>query len=455
MSNVQELLNSFMSGELSGVSALKLRDENIQKKKGNKRINTLKKEPKKKSKLLIITELAVPFNPFTGVEDEQYNRNSKFRPTLSQTSVMLMLKTACNENAELKKVYMDKARVTEWDTSDTENVTSQDRLVFNRYRVPRQFTLPVCRVNIPSFTGNVFGKEYLMNVKRDELTDEIVGEVPLILQVNKLLRDMNYEEINQLEEKIQKKEIVLNDKDKENQVKAIREKVVVSGDYPLNYVMAIEIPLDNQYHVKDLDSLSACTPENFIDKLRLIKCTAEVDLALDKYKAGEYSAVDIYDDFWEYDMNCPNEEDKKELGKKTRYERAMTPVNTLEGYENLIDAYREYMDSAKDLEKTFMNSVYVSKFNSSMEDSFLNSVKSIVDLNSEFMTNKVLNANASIITLVFGDEADAKLAEMAIGGGTEGSLDEKASEKAGKEVDFMSIMDSEDDEEDMPELEIN
>lgn len=453
MSNVQELLSSFMSGDLSGVSQLKLRDENIQKKSGALRISQLKREPKKKSKLLVLTELAVPFNPFTGVEDDKYNRDSKFRPTLSQTTVTLMLKTACAENETLKKVYMDKARMTSWDTSDLENVTAEDRKIFARYRVARKFTLPVCRVNIPSFTGNTFGKEYLMKVQRDELTGEVVGEVPLLLQVNKLMRDMCYEEINKLEEDMANKIVVLNSKDAENAKKNIKDKVVVSGDYPLNYVMCIEVPLDNQYNIKD-EAISDLTPETLAPMLRLVKCTAEVELALDKYLLGEYAAVDSHTDFWEFDMNCPNEEDKKELGKKTRYEKAMIAINTKPEYNQLVESYRGYIDEVKDLEKTFMNSVYVSKFNSSMEDSFLDAVKGIIDIDSEFMTNKVLNANANIITLVFGDSGDNKLAEASIGLGSEGKLDEKASEKAGKEIDFMTIMDSEADADDVSEIEI-
>ena len=293
MSNVQELLSSFASGELSGVSALKLRDENIQKKKGSKKFATLKREPKKKSKLLIITELAIPFNPFTGVEDETYNRDSKFRPTQSETTITLLVKRIAHENEEVKKIYMDRAGVEKWDTSELEKITEVDKQVVARYRVPRKFTLPVCRVNIPSFTGNAYGKEYLMKVERDELTDEIIGEIPLPLQVNKLMNDMKYEEIAELEEQIANKEIVLNDKDKESKIKTIRDKVIVSGDYPLNYVLAIEIPLDTKYKYKEDTFISEATKENFMSKVVLVKCTAEIESALDKYINGEYEALDL------------------------------------------------------------------------------------------------------------------------------------------------------------------
>lgn len=455
MSNVQELLNSFASGELSGVSALKLRDENIQKKKGNKRFATLKREPKKKSKLLIITELAIPFNPFTGVEDETYNRDSKFRPTQSETTITLLIKRIANDNPEVKKIYMDKAGVEKWDTSDLETVTAEDKKIVARYRVPRKFTLPVCRVNIPSFTGNAYGKEYLMKVERDELTDEIVGEIPLPLQVNKLMNDMKYEEIAKLEEQIANKEIVLNEKDKEAKIKTIKDKVIVSGDYPLNYVLAIEIPLDTKYKYKEDTFISEATKENFMNKMVLVKCTAEIESALDKYINGEYEALDVYTDFWEYDMSCSDDQDKKDLGRNTRYEKAMVSLIDHTSFTSFVKAYREYMDEVKDLEKIFMNSVYVSKFNQSMENTFLDAVKTVIDIDSPYITARVAGANSNIISMVFGEEGDDKLADASIGMIAEGNLDEKESRKAGKELDLMNVIGSVDEEEEEENLTID
>lgn len=455
MSNVQELLSSFASGELSGVSALKLRDENIQKKKGSKKFATLKREPKKKSKLLIITELAIPFNPFTGVEDETYNRDSKFRPTQSETTITLLVKRIAHENEEVKKIYMDRAGVEKWDTSELEKITEVDKQVVARYRVPRKFTLPVCRVNIPSFTGNAYGKEYLMKVERDELTDEIIGEIPLPLQVNKLMNDMKYEEIAELEEQIANKEIVLNDKDKESKIKTIREKVIVSGDYPLNYVLAIEIPLDTKYKYKEDTFISEATKENFMSKVVLVKCTAEIESALDKYINGEYEALDLYTDFWEYDMSCSDDQDKKDLGRNTRYEKAMVTLKDHASFNTFNKAYIEFMDETKDLEKTFMNSVFVSKFNQSMENTFLDAVKSVIDIDSKYLTSKVISANSNIISMVFGEEGDDKLAEASIGMIAEGKLDEKESRKAGKEIDLMNVIgDVDNEEEDLEDMTI-
>ena len=349
---------------------------------------------------------------------------------------------------------MNRAGVEKWDTSELEKITEVDKQVVARYRVPRKFTLPVCRVNIPSFTGNAYGKEYLMKVERDELTDEIIGEIPLPLQVNKLMNDMKYEEIAELEEQIANKEIVLNDKDKESKIKTIREKVIVSGDYPLNYVLAIEIPLDTKYKYKEDTFISEATKENFMSKVVLVKCTAEIESALDKYINGEYEALDLYTDFWEYDMSCSDDQDKKDLGRNTRYEKAMVTLKDHASFNTFNKAYIEFMDETKDLEKTFMNSVFVSKFNQSMENTFLDAVKSVIDIDSKYLTSKVISANSNIISMVFGEEGDDKLAEASIGMIAEGKLDEKESRKAGKEIDLMNVIGDVDNEEDLEDMTI-
>lgn len=85
MSNIVSL-ESFLEdlkeiGE-DGTSKYQLRNENVQTKNRVARIPKLKKELKKKSKLIIPAELALPFNPLTGKEDEKYNPDKKFRPNM-------------------------------------------------------------------------------------------------------------------------------------------------------------------------------------------------------------------------------------------------------------------------------------------------------------------------------------------------------------------------------------
>ena len=456
MSDVQQLLEGFMSGDIATTSELKLRDENIQKKFRGTRLKGLKKEPRKKSKLLVMTELAIPFNPFTGKEDDTYNRDNKFRPTLAESTVMKTLKEYCRTHEDIKKVFMQKSGVTEWNIDNVDTITKEDRKVFQRYRVPRKFTLPVCKVNIPIFTGNAFGRDYLINVKRDELTQQIEGEMPLLLKVNKLMNDMAYEEILELNQKIKDGSLTLNDKDKKAEVSKIYDKVVVSADYPVNYVVAVELALNGKSDLEHKEDIRALEPSDMLGKLVLVKCTKEVENALDKYLLGDYEAIDLYPDFWEFDMNCSSDEDKKELGKNTRYEKAMNYLSDYKGVEEFQKSFAKCVDETPDWEKIFMNSVFVSKFDDSMEDSFLDAVSSVIDLDSPFLTAKVVNANADIITLIYGDEGEAKVAEAASGLMHEGNLDEAKSEQEGKAnvLDIMNVLETDDNVE-ADEIELN
>lgn len=456
MSNVLELIQDFKDGKVEGISKHKLRDESIQEKNRNFRLKTLKKESLLKEKLLVLTEIAIPWNPMTGEEDETYNRDQKFRPYLAQTTVMLMCKGMANENEKAKETFLRKSGVAEWDTSDLENITDVDREVFKKFRVPRLFTLPVAKVNIPAFTGNVWGKDYLMDIQRDETTGEIIGEVPLILKVNKLMADMAFEEVSQYEKDIKDGKENPTDKEKKDHISDIWAKVVVSSEFPQNYGICAGIKLNAQSDVANPNEICETDPKDMMSNLFLIRRNKEVKESLEKYSNGAYSKLDYYDDFWEFDMNCPKADDPKEIGQGTRYEKPMTSLRDVAGADAYIKSLRNAIDADNDWEKIFLSSVYVSKFNSSLEDSFLQCVRKIIDINDPYLTDKVVVANAEVITLIFGDEGEERIAEASIGSGNEGNLDEAASRKANKENTInISQMAENNDEVGVNELELD
>ena len=175
MSNIVSL-ESFLEdlkeiGE-DGTSKYQLRNENVQTKNRVARIPKLKKELKKKSKLIIPAELALPFNPLTGKEDEKYNPDKKFRPNMVPSDAALMLKRYANDHDELKKKLMQRAGFDEWDTSNVEVLTDDDKKIFNRYRVPSIYTFQVVHVDIPVMTKD-YGRDYVINVDRDPLTGSL------------------------------------------------------------------------------------------------------------------------------------------------------------------------------------------------------------------------------------------------------------------------------------------
>ena len=64
--NTQELIQRMSEAGQKGGSELNMRSEELQTKQRVARIPSLKKKLKKKSKLLLVLDLAIPFNPETG-----------------------------------------------------------------------------------------------------------------------------------------------------------------------------------------------------------------------------------------------------------------------------------------------------------------------------------------------------------------------------------------------------
>ena len=112
-----------------GASKLSMRSENAQKVHRTHRFPRLRRELKKKSKLLVFAELALPFNPESGEEDDTYNSDTKFRPTFSATTTALMLKAKADTDDVLKNALMRRAGKTEWDTS-SEEFTKDKKSIF-------------------------------------------------------------------------------------------------------------------------------------------------------------------------------------------------------------------------------------------------------------------------------------------------------------------------------------
>ena len=134
MANTMDLstfLKELQESGTDGTSRYNLRNENEQTKERVGSIPKLKKEKKKKSKLLIPVELAIPFNPTTGKADDTYNPDKKFRPQLAPTTVGLMLKGYADSNEDVKQTFMDKAGVDNWDTSDHEHLTADDKAILS------------------------------------------------------------------------------------------------------------------------------------------------------------------------------------------------------------------------------------------------------------------------------------------------------------------------------------
>lgn len=455
MSNVVSL-ESFLEtlkeiGE-DGTSKYQLRNENVQTKNRVARIPKLKKELKKKSKLVIPAELAIPFNPLTGAEDDNYNPDKKFRPNMVPSEAALMLKQYANEHDELKNRLMQRAGLDDWDTSNTEVLTELDKKVFNRYRVPSIYTFQVVHVDIPVMTKD-FGRDYIINVERDPLTGDIIGEEPLALQANRFFRDMCYEEVNALQKQMDDKLVTLTDKQFKERRQQIFGKVAVSDDHPVNFIIAVELPLANNYAIAESCNLATMTSDVIKEHLVLTKLTAGIREAYQKYKDGSWEKYDKYYDFWEIDMACPASTDNgtpAEIGQNTTYEKPSYPIFDDPNAVKFTKAFAQYTAERENIEQVVVNSVRISKYDDSVERQLCAALPSVIDTTSEYLTKDVINRHTDFITVAMGDEADALLldAEMDSPDRAKGALDPDAAKNMAKEVNLEAML-SEDDDTDI------
>lgn len=436
--NLAEFLKGLSESGKSGSSTYNLRNENEQVKSKVPTIPRLKKEKKKKSKLLVAMELAVPFNPLTGEADAEYNPDKKFRPQLSATTVGLMLKKQANDNQAVKDAFMRRANVTDWDTSDVEHLNTVDKKVFDVYRVPTIYTFPVVNINIPIMTGS-FGRDYVIKVERDKITNQVIGEKQLALQANEFFRDMCYEEYKKFQDDIINKRVELTEAQQKDRIRDIFSKVPVSDDHPSNYFLAVELPLDNQYmltgNYKDAADIDI--------KSMLVqgKRAAALTNALSKYltidNTKEWAKYDVHFDFVEIDMACPaNTEDPMEIGKDTTWEK---PQNTLEecGCNDAIEtAFRSFFDGDDDLEQIMINSVRLAKYDETIENQLCSALSSVVDKDSEYLTKAVIARHTDFITIALGDMGSELLLELEMNdeNRADGNLDSDDAAKVAKQV---------------------
>lgn len=448
MLSLSEFMNELKENGTDGTSKYNLRNENEQVKSRVATIPKLKKELKKKSKLLIIMELAIPFNPLTGKADDVYNPDKKFRPQKSATTVALMLKEEANENEALKETLMHRAGVETWDTSDASVLNDVDKKIFKKYRVPSVYTFPVVNVDIPVMTKQ-YSRDYIINVQRDPVTAQIIGEKPLAIQANEFFRDIAYEEYNDFQQKCTSGEINMTDKQKQERTLQIFGKVPVSDDHPVNYLIAMELPLDNKYDLKDD---YAGIKEDDVKKL-LVQTRRSKGLgdAISKYLSEEWGKYDVHFDFVEIDMCCPAEGDTPaEIGQGTTYEKpeAIPESNS----KPIEDALRAYFDSQDDLEATMINSVRISKYDENVERQLCSALASVVDSDNPFLTKDVIRQHREFITVALGDVGSELLlsVEMDDEDRADGSLNQEEAAKLSKEVSLESIM----QEDDVLDLEV-
>ena len=433
--NFKELQKKMETVGDNGVSKLNMRNEEKQRKFQPKRFNHLKKEKRKKSKLCFVKEIAIPFNPKTGKEDDTYNTGSKWRPPYSVESVIKLVKSYAMESEEAKQALMQHAGISSWDVTDPDTVTDEDYRLFGSYLTARIFSIPAVHVTIPSMCNNAYGRDYTVDVKVDPVTGQYIGEVPLILQAHKFFIEMAYEELADYNDKLSSGVFKHDEKQQKEYRQGIFSKVPISDLAPINFIQAFEIPLNQKFELND-DKCLVTSDKAFVDKQTvLVRMNRTISDVLDKFCGGDYSAVDKYPEYFVVDMSCPNDtESPTELGKRTSYERELNTLKDMEGYDNFRAATVDYLDNFKDLEETVFRSSFVSRYDSSVDTQLLTACNSLIDLKNPFLTQKVIESNKDFLMLALGEKFDELQLEVECGisDKAEGNLDSAAAKQVAK-----------------------
>lgn len=442
--NFKELQKKMETVGDNGVSKLNMRNEEKQRKFQPKRFNHLKKEKRKKSKLCFVKEIAIPFNPKTGKEDDTYNTGSKWRPPYSVESVIKLVKSYAMESEEAKQALMQHAGISSWDVTDPDTVTDKDYRLFGSYLTARIFSIPAVHVTIPSMCNNAYGRDYTVDVKVDPVTGQYIGEVPLILQAHKFFIEMAYEELADYNDKLSSGVFKHDEKQQKEYRQGIFSKVPISDLAPINFIQAFEIPLNQKFELND-DKCLVTSDKAFVDKQTvLVRMNRTISDVLDKFCGGDYSAVDKYPEYFVVDMSCPNDtESPTELGKRTSYERELNTLKDMEGYDNFRAATVDYLDNFKDLEETVFRSSFVSRYDSSVDTQLLTACNSLIDLKNPFLTQKVIESNKDFLMLALGEKFDELQLEVECGisDKAEGNLDSAAAKQVAKTFDIASQLD--------------
>ena len=442
--NFKELQKKMETVGDNGVSKLNMRNEEKQRKFQPKRFNHLKKEKRKKSKLCFVKEIAIPFNPKTGKEDDTYNTGSKWRPPYSVESVIKLVKSYAMESEEAKQALMQHAGISSWDVTDPDTVSDEDYRLFSSYLTARIFSIPAVHVTIPSMCNNAYGRDYTVDVKVDPVTGQYIGEVPLILQAHKFFIEMAYEELADYNDKLNSGVFKHDEKQQKEYRQGIFSKVPISDLAPINFIQAFEIPLNQKFELND-DKCLVTSDKAFVDKQTvLVRMNRTISDVLDKFCGGDYSAVDKYPEYFVVDMSCPNDtESPPELGKRTSYERELNTLKDMEGYDNFRAATVDYLDNFKDLEETVFRSSFVSRYDSSVDAQLLTACNSLIDLKNPFLTQKVIESNKDFLMLSLGEKFDELQLEVECGisDKAEGNLDSAAAKQAAKTFDIAGQLD--------------
>jgi len=429
-----EVIQSLQSGDVKAISKMGLIDELRQKKIYPKTVPFWKLESGKRAKLFLAMDVRVPFSPFTGLEDpERWNHRKPFQMGFCATTTSLILKQIADQNPAGKAMFMKKAAVDNWDTSDYTTLTDEDKHVFRIYRKPLVFSFGVVGVNDSTITGRDYGVSYQIKLQLDE-DGMIVGEKPWVLRIADFCRSVTLSKINELNKAVENAKeglpyeyhgtnprisrdsfATVDKKSMSDWITYLFQESFLSPDRPLNVYMCYEFPL-SEYNIvgkeQEADYKQYEPDEMAKHRILLPQKKDMSDYLADFTKAGNPN--DDNWDFIEFDYiektknNFQNKIEKALASKELKAAYPTYLLNRAPWYKDFMAALNASKDSygpdTDDMEKSVNYSVTNRHpLVDSEVEHIAQRVSANIPLNSPYISEWALREYADILPDLYGE----------------------------------------------------
>lgn len=460
--NIDDFISQMRNREISVSSFDDIRNEKLQKKENNRRIGFFKKEKDTNYKVLPLKTIAFPFDPFTVEVTKDFNEDNKFRTETSARSMMLAFKKYYSDNEELKAKFMKRAKVESWDTSNVDELTVEDIKVFGEFTYPFVFTLNVIHINDKVVTGNNNGKDYRIQVVRDEVgnivdtwTDRAGEEHQTPKFVKRSMEIASFYTqvaLNKFNNWVATEGANKTDDDKSAKRLSFLGESPISEEKPKNYLLAYVFDMKNKLELPYAE-LSDLDEKNIGKHLKLIPLSGTLKDKLALFKTT-YEGRDVYPSYYEMDVIVPNTDDPKERGKNTSWNTAefrLCEIPNRELANTISDAGSTHIDEKKEIDKVFLGSSYVQPYTENIHNALVERIAETSDLDQLGVTNEIALRYAGLLTDIFGSKAADVLSDAEFGDLASGEL---ADSKVLAETRASLANALADDDEDVEEIEI-
>lgn len=401
MNHIEELYAKLLSDSSVGKSKTDIRNEARQTKAT--RFPKWVADKNKKKRLLVLTDLAIPFNPFTAKADDDFNSDSLFRPEWSCSDTIKVIKTHYNEHPEVLKEF--ESRIDQkWDVSEPDKVTDEDVAIFKRWRKVRVFSHNVIYIQSKILNGQDFAIPYRTNFDRDPKTKEIVtkdgSEYPFILKISSFFMSL----VNKQMEQWKEENPNASEKAQKEEYSKLAGQVPVSSDAPSNTMLAFEIDLDDKLAPSGIKGVSS---DELKKLLVTIKKSQNISKTLDNLSTTYAEKRDKYLDFFEMDALVGDEELPQVRAKETKFNNAENALHDLDGHEEIEKNLYEAITAFENQEQIITSSVAKKVLNDEIVDNLCQAlaIEKPFDEIEGLLDEGIAQRFADVLSAIYGDQS--------------------------------------------------